>query len=45
MQRYLQVVLDVHHGAGDTHAAVAEIDDRAQDHERIGVHVDVRLIA
>ena len=40
-ERGLEVVLYVDHGAGDTHAAVAEVGDCAQHHERVGIHVDV----
>jgi hypothetical protein len=37
----LQIVLYVDHRAGDSHATVAEVGDRAQHHEGVRVHVDV----
>jgi hypothetical protein len=40
-ERGLQVVFHVDDCAGNAHAAVAEVRDRAQHHERIGVHVHV----
>jgi hypothetical protein len=40
-ERGLQIVLYVDHGAGDTHAAVPEVGDCAQHHERVRIHVDV----